>query len=694
MRRPGLLIVGTLLVALLVWGVLAIVLGSPSLDLSGSSKVASSGVSPPCLPSTLDHTASLPGTSVDVSPEPETDTANPHTQISFLGVPAAQIHEVSVVGRRSGAHAGALHGYSQGDGASFIPSAPFDAGERVTVRATIGPGPSPSPSPGSGASSPSPGSGASSPGPGPGASSSAGDPGSGASSAAPGKRIEFGFRVDTPYPTAGAAEFPNPTAAPAEYQSFATLPGAQPPILSVTVPDRDPGAGDILTTNGPGPGQYGPLIYTPQGQLVWFQRLPGTEAAEDLNEQTYEGRRVLTWWRGHVLALGFGQGEDVVMNSHYQTIARLPGGNGLHADLHDFQIARDDVAYITAFNPIRCDLSPVKGARDGAIIDTAIQEIDMRTGLVRWEWHSLDHVGAAESETEAPTTATPWDWFHINSIDVEGGDSNVEGGGPNRYGDLFISARNTWAGYQLQGGSGRILWRLGGLKSSFKMGPGTETAWQHDGRMPSEGEVTFFDDGANPPIHRQSRGVRIALDFATHEAHLISAYTHPGPPLLAASQGNMQTLPGGNAVVGYGGVPEIGEYAPGGQLLFDAHLPFDMIFYRAFRFPWSARPASPPTVLANLNNTGEETIVHASWNGATDVASWRVLAGERPASLTAQATIPASGFESSTTLPKKYAYAAVQPLDSAGRVLGASHAIKVTSYAASLPGTGGGSGSG
>ncbi len=115
----------------------------------------------------------------------------------------------------------------------------------------------------------------------------------------------------------------------------------------------------------------------------------------------------------------------------------------------------------------------------------------------------------------------------------------------------------------------------------------------------------------------------------------------------------MQTLPDGNTLVGYGGVPAISEYAGDGSLLFDAHQPYDMSFYRAFRFPWSALPASPPAVLASLNNTGEETIVHASWNGATGVASWRVLAGEQAGSLSAQATIPATGFESSTTLPRK-----------------------------------------
>jgi Arylsulfotransferase (ASST) len=629
MRRYGPVVVA---VAVLAWAVAAVVLRSPSLGLSGSS-TASSEASPACLPAGLDHGARLDGLAVYVSPAPETDTANPHTQISFLGVPAAEIHAVSVVGRRSGNHAGRLHGYAQGDGASFVPDTPFRAGERVVVHAAIG-----------------------------------------VSNGA--RRIAFHFRVDTPYPTVGLPAFPNPQAAPADYQSFHTMPGVQAPILSVSVPDRDPGAGDILTTNGPGPGQYGPLIYTPQGRLVWFQKLSGGETAENLSEQTYEGRRALTWWKGRVLALGFGQGEDIVMNSRYQTVARVPGGNGLRADLHDFQIAPHDIAYITAYNPIRCDLSQIKGAADGAIVDTAIQEVDLKTGLVRWEWHSLDHIGVSESETETPTKATPWDWFHLNSID------------PEPDGSLLIAARSTWAGYQLEGGSGKVLWRLGGLQSSFKMGPGTEMAWQHDGRVLADGEVTFFDDGSNPPIHRESRGVRITLNFKTRQARLAFAYTHANPPLLAASQGNMQTLADGNTVVGYGAVPAISEYTRGGALLFDAHQPFDMTFYRAFRFPWSGRPLSPPAVRAGLNNTGEATIVHASWNGATEVSAWRVLAGKHPGRLTAQATIPATGFESSTTLPGKYPRVAVQALDSAGRVLGASQTVQAVSYAASLPSPG------
>jgi Arylsulfotransferase (ASST) len=615
----------------LAYGVLALALGSASLRL-GSGGSGASSISPACLPASFEHSAVLPGTSVAVSPEPESATANPHTQISFLGAPAAQIADVSVTGSRSGAHPGHLHAYSQGDGASFMADAPFAPGERVEVHALLGAG-------------------------------------------AGARRIAFAFRIDTPYPTASVPEFPAPRAAAADQQAFYTLPDVQAPIMTVTTADRDPGAGYILTTNGPGPGDYGPLIYTPQGRLVWFDRTGSGEGetAEDLSEQTYEGQRDLTWWRGRVLSLGFGQGEDIVMNSHYETVAKITGGNGLKADLHELQLAPRDVAFITAYNPILCDLSPVKGSRSGVIIDAAVQEIDVRTGLVRWEWHSLDHVGPSESEVEVPSNATPWDYFHLNAID------------PEPEGAILITARSTWAAYQLEGTSGRILWRLGGNRSSFAMGPGTRVAWEHDGRMLPGDEVTFFDDGANPPIHKQSRAVRIALDLKRMRARLLSSLAHRDPPLLAASQGNMQTLPDGNTLVGYGGVPAVSEYGTGGTLLFDAHQPYDMTFYRAFRFPWSARPLTAPAVLASLNNTGEETIVHASWNGATGVSSWRVLAGRGAHSLSAQATIPVSGFESSTTLPTKQSYVAVQALGSRGNVLGTSHTVRVLGFTEALP---------
>ena len=169
----------------LAWLVVALVLGSG--DFSGAhSIVGPSGPSPVCLPATLDHSAALPGTAVDVSPAPETDTASPYTQISFLGIPVTDIQDISVVGSQSGYHYGHLNGYFQGDGGSFVPYKPFDDGERVVVRAVLE-GPD------------------------------------------SGQQVGFSFRVDTPYPTGTIPEFPNPPAPASAYQSFVSLPESHPP---------------------------------------------------------------------------------------------------------------------------------------------------------------------------------------------------------------------------------------------------------------------------------------------------------------------------------------------------------------------------------------------------------------------------------------------------------------------------------
>jgi hypothetical protein len=618
MRRNAYIV---LLVTAVAWVVVGVVLATGSFS-GAHTFVPPSGASPACLPPSLDHSATLAGTTVDVSPAPQTDTANPNTQISFLGTPVTDIQDVSVEGSRTGRHDGHVYGYFQGDGGSFVPSKPFAAGERVLVRALIGPAPGE-------------------------------------------RRSSFSFRIATPYPTGGISVFPNPPAPPSAYQSFVSAPGLHPPNLSVTAPDRDPGAGDVMMTVGPGPGQYGPLIYTPQGRPVWFDDLPTGLSAENLSVQHYERQDVLTWWQGKVLALGFGQGENIVMDSNYQTLATIRAGNGYDADLHDFQIAPRQIVYLTAYNLMRCDLSPVGGARNGVIVDTAVQAIDMKTGLVRWEWHSLDHVGVGESHVPISTGATPWDVFHLNSVDPE----------PN--GNVLVSGRSTWSAYQLAGASGRIIWRLGGTNSSFKMAPGADAAWQHDARMQPDGTVTLFDNGSNPRIHYQSRGMRVRIESKRHTASLVHVYPHPGSPLLSDSQGNAQVLNDESFVLGWGAVPSVSEIAKDGVLLFDAHLPPGTSSYRAFRFRWTGHPLWPPSVTARLLATEDSTAVFASWNGATDVASWRVLAGSDPTALTVQATMPDSGFESSITFPNAYSYVAVQALNASGQLLATSPTVPV-----------------
>ena len=215
------------------------------------------------------------------------------------------------------------------------------------------------------------------------------------------------------------------------------------------------------------------MILGPHGELIWFKALgpPGTRAG-NLRVQQYEGSPVLTWWQDPLIAGGSRTAGDVIANSAYQTIAVVRAGNGYQPDLHEFQITPQGTALITVYDAIDCDLAAVGGPRDGAVADTLLQEIDLKTGLVMYEWHSLDHVPLANSySSAAPTTrAEPFDYFHINSIDVE------------QDGDLLVDSRNTWAAYDVDPKTGQVRWELGGRHSSFKMGPGTGTAWQHDAR--------------------------------------------------------------------------------------------------------------------------------------------------------------------------------------------------------------------
>src|ERR1035437_316120 len=448
-------------------------------------------------------------------------------------------------------------------------------------------------------------------------------------------------------------------------QSFHSRPDLHPPTVTVTASSPAMAAGDVFVAPYPGPGQAGPMILDQGGSVVWFDPLPTHVSATSFRLQEYAGRPVLTWGPGGILGHGFRLGNDVILDSNYQRIAQVRAGNGLQADLHEFQLTPRGTALITAFDPIYCNISSGGGSAAGAVIDGVLQEIDVRTGLVRMQWTSIDHVGLGESYEGAASSSTgsPYDYFHINSINLDPG------------GSLLVSARNTWTIYDIDAGSGRIAWRLGGKASTFTESAGTRTAWQHDPRELPDGTFSIFDNGSSPTVHGQSRGVILRLDQQRGTATLVSQFTHP-PPLIAASQGNLQALGNGDWFAGWGQIPDFSEFSAAGQLLFDAHFPAYTQSYRSYRFPWTGTPGHRPAVAFQAAGGGAGT-VYASWNGATQVSSWRVLAGAAPTSLTAVAQAQRSGFETAVALPAGSAgsYLAVEALDAAGGTLGVSATV-------------------
>jgi Arylsulfotransferase (ASST) len=565
-------------------------------------------------------TASAGAPAVVISPLPGTLDANPGTQVSFLGAPARDLRQVSVDGTVSGFHTGRLEPYSTGNGASFLPSEPFDPGEQVLVSASVVRG--------------------------------------GAS-----EQVRSSFTIGSPVKLTGPG--PNKVKAdPPDVMHFHSRPDLEPPAVTVSTPAADPAAGDIFVEGNLSSDQAGPMILSPDGQLIYFKRLPRSLTARDVNVQAYHGRPVLTWWQGQIVD-GHGQGVDVIESAHYRKLATVRAGNGLLADLHDFVLTPQGTAWITSFAPTSWDLSAYGGQRDGIIDDGVIQEIDIKTGLVMFQWNAIGHV--AISDTHMPTPKldyVPFDFFHVNSID------------PQADGSLIVSSRNTWTIYDLNARTGAIEWRVGGRHSSYKLGPGAHFAWQHDAELEPDGTLTVFDNDDAPKEAPVTRAIDISLDSQSDTASLVWARTHPRPePVLSASQGDVEMLPNGDAFVGWGQDGPFTEFSQSGQLVLDMRFRNDDS-YRAFRHPWAGHPLTRPALVAS-RSAGGETELYASWNGATDVAAWSILAGSSPRSLARVASQPASGFETAMRAPGGSRFVQVRALSASGEALGSSRVVRV-----------------
>ena len=444
--------------------------------------------------------------------------------------------------------------------------------------------------------------------------------------------------------------------------AFRSRPDLSPAAVDVTTTQahEDTAPGYLFVALKEGAGEHGPMIIDDLGQLVWFGKY---RSARDFKMQYYQGRPVLTWWEGRVVA-GHGVGEYVIFEDSYREIARVRAGNGYQGDLHEFLITSQDTALLTAYNPVPAHLSAVGGPKYAAVWDGIAQEVDIETGEVLFEWHSLDHVGIEESYIEPPSDPRySYDYFHINSIDVD------------HDGNLLVSARNTWSVYKVERKSGEVLWRLGGKNSDFEMGPGTRSAFQHDARRHQDGTISIFDNGAHPKVHEESRGIVVELDEEKMSAKLVREYTSP-QKRLSTSQGNMQILPNSNVLIGWGSGPFITEFSHDGQPLLDAHYPPDGESYRAFCFPWSGYPIEDPAVAVE-RLSAEKVKLYASWNGATEVESWEVLAGPHPDRLELAGAVPRDDFETAMLVQTSHSYFAVRAKEHSGRVLGTSAPVKL-----------------
>lgn len=409
------------------------------------------------------------------------------------------------------------------------------------------------------------------------------------------------------------------------------------------------------------------MLLDDQARPVWF--LPG-DGAFDLQQETYHGKPVLVWFGGNRV------NRVVIYDEHYHEIAAFTPRSPWKPDIHDASISGGDL-WITVERHVEPqNLTSYGGPRNGTVLDVGLQEFQISTGHLLRTWDALNpggkpNVPLSASEQKAPRKVPNpggqgpnWDAYHLNSVQAL----------PN--GDLLVSMRNTWAVYLIDPMTSKVLWTLGGKDSTFNLPAGGSFAWQHDAQLvnPSQGgngqdvELTLFDDNNGGHGESPSAGLVLALNTKTKHAKLLAADRHY-PPLSTNSMGSMQLLPNGDTLVGWGSEPYFSEYSPSGRELLDARWSSDESYRTLFTDTWVGQPDYPPSGAARGST------VYASWNGATRVAKWEVLAGSSMRHLKVVATHARTGFETAIKLGRSYGTYEVWALGKGRRVLGTSKAF-------------------
>jgi hypothetical protein len=396
------------------------------------------------------------------------------------------------------------------------------------------------------------------------------------------------------------AAAPSPDTRPVPITVLTTSPAVARGLIFVTPTSAAPNAVE------------GPEIVDGQARPVWFKPLAAGTTAYDFRVQEYRREPVITWIESQG-AFSTGPTTAYIADRHYHVIATVSAGNGLTADIHEFHLTREGTALLSAYNTVSQDLSSVGGPSAGLVTEGVIQEIDVANGHVLFEWHSLAHIGLDESHSPVSSSpAVAWDYFHLNAISID------------EDGNLLVGARNTWAAYRVDRHSGAVLWRLGGTKSDFALGPNVAFAWQHNPTVADErGLIRIFDNEASPTVLPYSRVIWVRHDDRRKTATLERWFKHPDS-LSAGSQGNAEALDNGDTFVDWGALPRFSEFDRDNNLVFDAAFPAGYNSYRAYRYDWVGEPETVPTAVAAISDAGDTT-VHAIWNGATEVARWEVF---------------------------------------------------------------------
>ncbi|KAJ9617192.1 hypothetical protein H2200_000913 [Cladophialophora chaetospira] len=421
-------------------------------------------------------------------------------------------------------------------------------------------------------------------------------------------------------------------------------------------------------------------IYDNRGNLVYSgYGSTGGGPSHNFHVCSIDGKNNLCYITGGQ-NVGYVRGYGVVLDDAFTTKTSIHSGGGVaNFDEHEFNVLPDGSSLFTLYNPEHYDLSFYNISGQGWVMNNFFQRLEIGTNRLMFEWSALDHVLPNETFVLPDTTevsgdglgsTTPWDYFHINSVDM------------NADGDYLVSARHTCTVYKVSGQNGSVLWRLGGIASDFSFPPGLNFSFQHDARFREENATTtiisLFDNASNGynQTSRYSSGMFLKLDHKTNSVTLLQDFVAPYQ-FISASQGNLQVLGRNkdwrtsNVFLGWGKNAFISEYGPYGRMVQQGHFASEgAMHYRAFKYNFTSNPTDAPALYTYALNTSAPTTYWMSWNGATKVASWRLYSSaNRNGPWTAVGMVKKNGFETMFTGQDFYPWSIVESLDVHGKPL-------------------------
>ncbi|PYI10928.1 hypothetical protein BO78DRAFT_393478 [Aspergillus sclerotiicarbonarius CBS 121057] len=386
------------------------------------------------------------------------------------------------------------------------------------------------------------------------------------------------------------------------------------------------------------PCQVGPHIYDGNGTLIWA----GSCLHHNRNIFDFRANHR---WDDQSIRLSFimqhsyvndgsplSKGAAYILNDRYEVEAEVPVTNDLERfDLHEFNILEGGHTALAATQRIRnmplTELGrPTESSR---VASGGFVEIDLATGAVLFDWDSRGRIPLHESDHVMPWSPPEggggMDYIHVNAADKSAN------------GDYLMSARYTSTIYLISGHDGQILWRLGGKYSDFAMD--FTFSKQHNAQFVSVNEthtvLSFLNNAADDFTNQEnvSSAMVVLLDTVHRTATVLQRYPRPDGG-LSRMRGNFQLLDTGNRFVGWSEQGYHSEHAPDGTVVMEAKFVSPRFnSYRSYKFPFRGHPQQPPALVASVYGSGGHpseytTVLHVSWNGATEVAHWSFYAQE------------------------------------------------------------------